>query len=156
MKNFRHLLVLLLLTVCNAVMADDYAYLSIVQTGSQADVSLNDISKITFDESNMVITLSNGSEQKLPLSGLSKMFFTSKGADAIEGVNMNESKFALKDGKLIIEGTEGNQVTIYDTNGRAVRTVSLSKGQTEINVSGLTKGVYIIRAGKEAKKFMNK
>ena len=138
------------------MMADNYAYLTVVQTGSQTDVSLSDIKKITFDESNMLIVLADGNEQKLPLSGLSKMFFSSKDPNAIESVNAGKSQFAIKDGKLTILGAEGKQVTIYDTNGRAVRTVTLSEGQTEINISGLTKGVYIVRAGKEAKKIMNK
>ena len=75
MKTIRTILAAMLLTISGTVFADDYAYLSIEQTSGVTSYSISSINKITFDESNMVLNLTNGTQQKLPLAGLSRMFF---------------------------------------------------------------------------------
>ena len=157
MKNLRNILAAWLLMVGATAFADDYAYLSIVETGGQSEVSINNIKNITFDDTNMLINLTDGNQQKLPLSGLTKMFFSGE-STSIQSVAANgkQTSFALKDGVLHVAGAQGANITVFDVNGKAVRNVIATRAETEINLSGLTKGVYIVRVGDQTKKILNK
>lgn len=156
MKILRNLFASLLLLVSSVVLADDYAYLTVVQTGAQTNFSISNIKNITFDDSNMLLNLNDNTQQKLPLSELSKMFFSNTGETGIMSVGSQQSAFSLKDGVLHIKGAKGSNVTIYDMSGKAVRNVTVREDDTQVNLSGLTKGAYIVKVGAEAKKFMNK
>ena len=57
---------------------------------------------------------------------------------------------------LYANGQQSGSVTIYDANGKTVRTASAQELQNGLNVSGLTKGVYIVKLGSQTKKFVNK
>lgn len=157
MKNLRNILAALLLLVGGTSFADDYAYLSIVETDGQSEVSISNIKNITFDDTNMIINLTDGNQQKLALSGLTKMFFsdTSTGIQSV-AANGKQNSFVLKDGVLHVTGAQGANISVFDVNGKAVRNVTASKAETEINLSGLTKGVYIVRVGNQTKKVLNK
>ena len=155
MKTIRTLLAVLLLTVSAHMTADDYAYLTIAQTSGETNYEISAISKITFDETNMILNLTDGSQQKLPLASLSKMFFQND-PTAISTIGAEKSSFSLRDGMLFVDGQQTGSITIYDMSGKAVRTVSAQEAQQGVSVSGLVKGVYIVKAGSQAKKFMNK
>lgn len=61
------------------------------------------------------------------------------------------------DGTLRLTGcAEGTQITVCDGGGRTVRSVTASDGGTTVDVSALPAGVYILRAGKAAVKFMKR
>jgi hypothetical protein len=146
----------LLITVSSVAFADNYAYLSIVQTNEQTNYEISKISKITFDESNMVLNLTDGTQQKLPLANLSKMFFQAD-PTGISTIGTEKSNFSLRNGMLYVEGQQTGNVTIYDMNGRAVCTATAQEAQKGVSVSGLVKGVYIVKVGSQpAKKIMNK
>jgi len=159
MKNFRNILAAMLLMMGSSAFADDYAYLSIVQEGGQDNISISTIKNITFDSTNMLINLTNGTQQQLPLSGLSKMFFSGDGGGTgIKAIGNGQSSasFLLKDGVLRVGGAEGSQISVYDANGRLVRSLTAREAETEVSLSGLTKGVYIVKVGTETKKMLNK
>ena len=84
------------------------------------------------------------------------MFFSNSGETGILNVGNQQSAFSLKDGVLHIKGAKGSNVTIYDMSGKAVRNVTVREDDTQVNLSGLTKGAYIVKVGGEARKFMNK
>ena len=155
MKSFRNLMLGLLLTVSGAAMADDYAYLTVTQTGGESSYAVSSIEKITFEASDMVLHLTGGNTTKVPLAGLSKLFFTSS-ASGIATVSSNPSQISLRNGVLRVSGQKGSVVTVYDMSGKAVRTVTMQETETEINLSGVVKGIYIVKVGGEAKKVMNR
>ena len=155
MKTLRNIMMAIALTVCGAAQADDYAYLSVEQNGTTTEFSISSISKITFSETDMVLNLTNGTTTNIPLQGLSKMFF-SKDITGIQTSKAARSQFSLKNGILSVKGAEGTVVGIYDMNGRRLNSVTIGKEDAEINVSGLGKGAYIIKAGSDVRKVMNK
>ncbi len=60
------------------------------------------------------------------------------------------------DGKLRLRGiAPGTPVKVYDTAGKMCLSTTAGK-QTRIDLNGLGRGIYIIRAGKTAIKFMKK
>ena len=155
MKTLRHLFLGLMLTVSGIAAADNYAYLTIAQTGGETSYAVSDISQITFDASNMVLHLTDNSEARLPLAGLSKMFFT-EGASGIATIGTSPSGISLKDGVLRVSAPKGSVVAVYDMSGKIVRAVTTKEAETEVNLSGVTKGVYIVKVGSEIKKVLNK
>lgn len=156
MKKLRNIFLSLLLAVSATAVADEYAYLTISQDGSETSIAVSSIDHITFDSSNMVLHLTNGTEQKMPLSNLSKMFFTENGTNGIATISGNQSNISLKDGVLYVKNVPGSTVTVYNTGGQIVRKVTARETETEVNLSGLIKGVYIVKVGTETKKIMNK
>lgn len=61
------------------------------------------------------------------------------------------------DGMLRLTGCAGGtQIDVFDGGGRRVRSVVAGSGSVTVDVSGLPAGVYVLRAGRAAVKFMKK
>jgi hypothetical protein len=156
MKTLKNIMMALLLTVSGTAMADDYAYLTIDQTGGETSFAVSNIAKITFDANNMVLHLTDGTQTTLPLAQLSKMFFADKDATGIATIGTQQSGISIKDGVLRVSAEQGATVAIYDAGGRAVRMLKAGEKETEVNLNGMVKGVYIVKVGTQTKKVMNK
>ena len=156
MSKLRNMVLAWLMATTTVAMADDYAYLTIDEEGSETSFAISEISKITFDETNMLLTLTNGATQKLPLQGLSKMFFSANGQSAIHPVMASQARIRLSGGVIHVEAEPGSVVTLYNISGQSVQTVTATGGDTQLNVSGMRKGVYIVKVGNETKKIMNR
>ena len=155
MKRLRQLIIGLLLMAGSTVMADNYAYLTVEQDSGSSSYALSDISKITFETQNMVLHLANGQEARLPLSGLQKMFFS--GSSTGIATMPTPSQMSMKDGILRVSASKGSSIAIHDMNGKIVlKATAQADGETEINLSGMVRGVYIVKVGSNAKKILNK
>ena len=151
MKLFRIIIVAAMMAFTTQAVADNYAYLTIGQTDGVANFKVSQISKITFDTSNMVLHLSDGTTQQLPLVSLSKMFF-SDSAQGIATISAASDKISFDGGQLRLEIGAGEQAVIYNMKGQPLFT---AKTSTEYNLNQLPKGVYIVRIGSQTKKVMN-
>ena len=60
MKTIRTIIAALMLSIGSHALADNYQYLTITQTDADTSVSLSQISRITFDTTNMIIELTDG------------------------------------------------------------------------------------------------
>ncbi|WP_027455952.1 T9SS type A sorting domain-containing protein [Xylanibacter brevis] len=152
MKVLRSLITALLLTVSTQMMADNFAYLTVSQDGAASNFEVSKINKITFDASDMILSMTDGTTQRLPLSGLSKMFFSAGDLTSITSQNM-ASKFELRDGVLRIEIAKGERCTIYDLKGEEIFKANES---VTLSANSLKKGVYLVKIGNEVKKILNK
>lgn len=154
--KLKNILMGLMLAASTVAVADNYAYLTIDQNNEESSISLSEISRITFDSNNMIIHMANGTKAELPLASLSKMSFTEKDITGIFAAKNGESQVKLVGGTIYVNAPVGAIVTLYNMGGQTVKTVTASSPETQINLSGLTKGVYIVRVGKQSKKVMNK
>ena len=68
MKRIRHILAVIAILTSGTSFADSYQYLTISKTGSETSIEVNQIQKITFDATDMILTMKDGAEQKMPLS----------------------------------------------------------------------------------------
>ena len=152
MKTFRTIVAAMLLTVSATMMADDYTYLTVTQTGGETSFTVSDIQKITFDSTHMLISLSDGTTQSLPLSDLSKMFF-SNSQSAIWSTETSQSKISVSQGVIRALVARGESVTIYNLKGEAVFT---SNTDADIDLKSFAKGIYIVKVGTESMKLMNR
>ena len=150
MKALRSLIATLLIAAGTTVAADNFQYLTVSTQDSETSFELSQISKITFSETNMILTLSNGNTQELPLAQLQKMFFTDN-ASAISTIGTSKSKVTMNGGTVYIDVADGERVTIYNIGGTEVLSTTFT-----MSTSALPKGVYIIRMGNETKKILNK
>ncbi len=158
MKNLRNIIAMLLLAMSQVVMADNLAYLITVdENNGESSFSIEKISKITFDDSDMIVALTDGNTTRLPLAGLSKMLFSESGVTGIAAPDKNAAEqMRLSGGVLHVNAPQGTVVTLYNLGGQAVKTVTATGSDTQINVAGLTKGVYIVKVGNATKKITNK
>ena len=157
-KNFfRSFLTVTVLFISALAWADDYAFLNVVDNNNEQKFAVSNIQKITFADGNMVVTLADGTAQTLPLLSLTRMFFTEGNTDGISTISGEKAAdFSLRNGLLNVKTQEGAQVTVYDMNGKTVKTVKATGRETEIDVTGLGKGNYIIKVGNTTRKMMNK
>lgn len=153
MKAIRNIMMAAMLAVGMNAMADNYAYLTVGQDNGETSIEVSQISKITFDASNMIVHLSNGSQQELPLSSLSRMFFSETGSQGISLMQAGQEKIRYEGGSLRLQLADGEKAIIYNMKGEAVYTTNRS---AEVTLDNLHKGVYIVRVGSETKKIMSR
>ena len=151
MKTIRTLIVSALLMLSTSALADNYQYLTVTQTAGETSFVVSNIQKITFDATNMVLHLTDGTTQQLPLSDLSKMFF-SNSPTGITATAM-QSKMQFTDGVLRATVAPGESVALYNMKGEKVFSTTTS-GSYDLKT--LIKGVYIVKVGTETRKVVNK
>ena len=152
MKRIRHILAVIAILTSGTSFADSYQYLTISKTGSETSIEVNQIQKITFDATDMILTMKDGAEQKMPLSSLTKMFFSESGVNAIAKPTATLSKMTIKDGVLTADIADGEEVTLYNMKGEKVFSAT-QKASYDIN--HLPKGVYILKTSNQIKKVIN-
>ena len=153
MKTFRTLIAALLLATGSiTALADDYQYLTISGSGSENSFSVSKIQKITFEASNMVLVMTDGTEQRLPLAGLEKMFFATS-PSGIATVNTTQSKMQFNNGVLRATVAAGETIAVYNMKGEKVFSANESGSY---DLSNLQRGVYIVKVGSETRKVVNK
>ena len=153
MKIARKLIVSLMFLLGTHASAASFAFLSVEQEGEASSFEVSQISKITFDESDMVLHLSNGNEQRLPLNTLQKMFFSEQGIEAVGTVVADEEKIRISDGQLRLQLGDNEKAVIYNMKGELVYVTNRSGS---FQIDNLRKGVYIVRVGNTTKKVMTK
>ena len=151
MKLLRTILLSALMAVGGRAVADDFKYLTVSETGGETSYEVSNVQKITFDADYMVLHMSNGTTQKMALSGLSKMFFASSPTGL--GTIATEQKISFSGGMLRATLNAGESISVYNMKGEKVFS-AVTSGSYDLSM--LTKGVYIIQVGNEAKKVVNK
>lgn len=150
MKKLHTLLAIVLITIGIApAWGDNYKYLTITQDNGETSIDVTSIERITFDESSMVIHLTDGNSQALALGSLQSMVFSNT-----SGITSPmQSRMQFSGGVLRAEIAAGERIEIFDMRGRKVFSASQSGS---FDLTTLTKGVYIIKVGNETRKVVNK
>lgn len=134
----------LLLMTATSMMADNSKYLTITTNGTERDISLPIVQRITFEDGYVVVTTSEG-KHSYPISVLDKMTFTEKDdADAIGKLPEQAENLTYKDGTLAVKGD--GFLRIYGTNGALISIANVKEG-ANISLGNLPAGVYIVRMG---------
>ena len=139
----KSILAALLLMVSINMMADKY--LTITYSGTEQNIALPIVQKITFEEGYVVVTTTEGTHS-YPISILDKMTFT-ESATAIKALPEQEENLTYKDGTLAIKGD--GMLRVYNTSGALVSIANVKEG-ANISLEGLPSGVYVVRMGDKA------
>lgn len=134
-KVFSFLLIMLLGL---PVFAADVIYVR--QTTGDTQFSISNIKEITFPSGSVVMTMSDGSSKTYSSSTFVSLRFDGKINVGVEGVEDGVNEIVY-DGVIVKAPQEG--ISVYSTDGRLV----LSSEESIVDVSSLTSGVYIVKAG---------
>jgi len=138
--KIKSILAALLLMVSANMMAEKY--LTITYSGSEQNISLPIVQKITFEEGYVVVTTAEG-KHSYPISVLDKMTFT-ESEDAIKALPEQAENLTFKDGTLSIKGD--GMLRIYNTSGALISIANVKEG-ANISLDNLPAGVYIVHMG---------
>ncbi len=141
----RNLLAALLLLACTSMLADNFKYLTISYNGSEENISLPIVQKITFQNGYVVVTTTEG-ENSYPISVMERITFT-ESADAIKALPEQAEDMTYENGTLAIKGN--GLMRVYNTSGALVSIANIKEG-ANISLDGLPTGVYIVRMGDKA------
>ena len=150
MKRLLSTLVIAAAALLPAV-ADDYNYIHVVTTCCDTAFVRNEVRKLTFEAGNLVVTAADGQTTNFGLAVLQKINFTAT-ADGIRTPGIATERLNLQRGRLVANGT--GMLLIYDAQGRIVRQEYVGSSRSELNVSDLTRGIYIARLGQQTLKFI--
>ncbi len=141
----KHLTLLALMaTFCLPSRADGLNYLTASYNSTEKSIELASVQKITFTESNVVVTTSAG-EETFPISEMEKLYFSAT-ATAVENLACSTANLTFQDGVIHAQGN--GLLRIYNVNGQIQRMASVS-GSATITTHTLPRGLYIIQLGND-------
>ena len=123
-----------------------------------ASFSLSDISKLSFADGKMVVTLSDETTKEVALNTNLVLKFEDVTTSIIAGVTDNASKLQVVfDGNTIsVAGlAKAENAAIYSIGGEKVVNLKSWNG-SPVNVGSLTNGVYILKVNNKSFKFIKK
>lgn len=144
---------LMALGFLSTAFAQEVTFTIVKTDGTSADYTMSSDSKIYYSDTQIFIK-SNGETVSYNLSELRKAYFSVN-----DDVNeVDNQQFAIYPNPatdvLRINNLSDNQhVTIYSIDGKMVKKFTMS-AESEINISDLQPGLYIIGVGNEFSKFI--
>ncbi|MBQ9554951.1 MAG: T9SS type A sorting domain-containing protein [Muribaculaceae bacterium] len=156
-RSFKPILALLMMMLCGAA-ATAQSYMTFYNNDGSAknSWSLLDVSKVTFDEGNIVVALSTGN-QTYAINDVLSIKFTDTGSSdptAIGRIDDDAAMLRIATGENSIRviGANQGQVAIWAVTGQQIYDNHDWRGE-EINISHLERGIYIITINNSTFKF---
>lgn len=126
--------------------------------GSTQTTALSSIRKITFSGSSMILNMTAGTTQSVDESLISLILFS----DLTSAINEVAAAGSLlqvypnpaQDYIRVTNTGNGQTYTLYSAEGRVLTTGTLASADAQIDVSTLSKGLYVIRISNSSLKFM--
>jgi hypothetical protein len=144
---------LLAIVIPRQARASDDVFI-VIKTGAEiVAVALADNPVITYANDQLVITTAE-KQVEFPVADITGYSFLESEPTAIKNIKVDREH---KQGMVAFDHLkEGITVMLYNAKGEQVRTTKAqADGTAVIDMHGLAKGVYVIRAGKLSFKIMN-
>ncbi len=154
LKNYGFLVLILL---CMAI-SNSHAQNSMIikfSDNSESGTSLALISKITFADNNLVLKLNTGISSNYLLSTIKKLVFSTTSEVINPDTDTEIALFPNPSNNFICLknlSDDNNQITVYNASGVLVMSATVN-ATDKIDISALSKGIYIIRVANTAIKF---
>lgn len=124
--------------------------------GSEKNISLSALGKITFSENNLILNYPGGSNEVVAISSIRKLVF-----GAPTGVSLSKVDKSIRiypnpatDYIVLKDVPEGEMcVSIFSVSGSPVLRLPLSSASQPIDISRLPQGLYILKVNNQALKF---
>lgn len=127
--------------------------------GSTTEMGAGTIQRIEIGTNTITVVPNSGEKETINLADLKGLSFGSFVFNGIGEVISNDMKVwpVSTSDKLNISGVPaGTAVTLYGSNGAKVAAAKSNGGTTTFNVNALPDGVYVIKVGGYASKFIKK
>ena len=138
-------------------MADDeLRWYAITDTG--ASIEMSKLGMLVAADDNITFALVAADGTVLEDGVASIRFEQRNGLAGVEVIRPDDGLRlinGLVSSQLVLTGAKGT-ISIISANGAQVLSVQANEGETRLNVQSLPTGVYIVRCGKAAFKFMKK
>lgn len=158
MKHLKSSLVMLLLLGTVLLSAQNKELAILLGDQSVTRISLDNLQKITFDATTMQIHLNSGEVSGIPMGDIRYFNFDSK--TGLNPMVANEASWSVYPTRAadwisfssLDEGS--HQVKIYSVSGQLVHEQLISNSEEQIQINHLNKGIYVVRIGNRALKFV--
>ena len=112
--------------------------------------------KMTFQDKSMTLSSIDGTVGQWNFSDVESWNFADvKDVDAVNPVNADKARILIEDGKLTVAGIKADNIAVYDAAGRLVTPeLNTVEGNINIDINGLERGSYLLKAGNSSIKFL--
>lgn len=158
MKKIKLFLIAIVLMIGTTCYAEDFSYLTIQKndaSNTEQSFSLSLLSKLTFSNGSLILTMGDGTTSSFTLTDLNLMFFSNQ-ATGIQSAQTSSKLAILNNGVLTISTESGAKISLFQTNGALVRTLTTTDNETEINIGSLPKGIYLLKINDKVQKILNR
>ena len=134
------------------------AFLDVQKTdNSSKKIDLNSLNKITFTTTDLVLNYFTNESENIAKKDIQKMFFTkTTGLSSLVSDNKLLEVYPNPaiDFIRLKNIQDGNYlVNIYSITGSKIKSQMITSNETEINISNLSKGLYILKVNNQVSKF---
>ena len=165
MTKTKKLLLLLMVAVCSTGQALGQSVWDNVERVTQVLVWSSDSTYTVYkcadnptvyaDETGLVLSV-NGTQVVFPGNEVRKFTFADEASTGVENA-VAKGTYEITQNLVKVDGlVAGTLVAIYDTGGRLVTQSKAVTGNVAIDISSLSHGVYVVKAGSTNFKFMKR
>jgi len=153
-KSF--LLGLVLLVAGQLMVAQSFKMIVVKADGTDEAYAVSDVQKIVFDLGNntMTVNMKAGAD----VSNVTSLSFDE--TTGIESPKVESSIFVFPNPvkeTLTVKGVEKDAIiSLYDMSGKLLQSITSQENSTDINVSSLQQGIYLLQIDKQIIKFIKK
>ena len=157
MKKLKFYLMLLVMLMATSAKADNVKYLVLNSGGEETVIALADNPVMTVNGGILKVTVAGVEKVSVDLSQGLTYRFSAAAPTAIQEVQNNESS-RLEQGHIYIAyAREGETVRVFTAGGHLVATQRIGEnGTADIDLTGLGKGLLIVKTANTSIKIMNK
>jgi hypothetical protein len=129
-----------------------------LKNGTENELVLSTVQKITFSEGSMVITSKTGNSDSYPLSDVQKILFSlltgikDIGNDAGNSISIYPNP--VQDVLFVNGVAENTNINIFNTNGVLLQTTIAKEKTVQLNVGTLPPDIYLLQSGNQTVKFI--
>jgi len=154
MKKSNFLLALVLLTAGQLFATDNYQLITLKADGKKATYALSKVQKIVFEKNSMTVKMKSDSAA----TNITSIRFALSDNVGIENPNGTPSVYIFPNpvkNNLKVSGTDKNaKINLIDMKGKLLQSVIARENSTDIDVSSLSPGLYLLKIGKQVIKFI--
>ena len=153
-KSF--LLGLALLVAGQFMVAQTFKMIVVKADGTDEAYAVSDVQKVVFDLENNTMTVNMKAGADVP--NVTSLSFDE--TTGIESPKVESSIFVFPNPvkeTLTVKGVEKDAIiSLYDMSGKLLQAITSQENSTDINVSSLQQGIYLLQIDKQIIKFIKK
>lgn len=150
-------IVLSLMLAIPALAQDDTRIVIEKSDNSTQSISFADLSRITFDNSNVKFEQSNGSITGCDMADIVRIA-TYTGETSISDITTEKRELLqyISTDEIAVNCMTGSRIEIYNVSGSHILSTRLGADNGTISIAALPKGIYLLRADGRTAKFIKR
>ena len=154
MNKKKFLLAVVLLVAGKLFAEPESQLITLSADGTETIYVLSEVQKIVLENNTMTVNLKSGSDA----ADITCVRFFLSDQSGIENPKLGLSVFVFPNPvqtNLTVSGTDKNvKINLYDLSGKLLQSISAQDNSTDISVSSLSSGLYLLQVGKQVIKFI--